>query len=107
MEEVVRRIETQVASDFAPVNGLCLHVGRYHGKMLRPVLVLLSAMAADPSIVRPTDAHPYPPDIEDVTIRTNSARVLESEDFTDKLYEKIEKYCIAIDKVVTRILNEE
>lgn len=57
LEEVVRRIETQVASDFAPVNGLCLHVGRYHGKMLRPVLVLLSAMAADPSIVRPTDAH--------------------------------------------------
>ena len=58
-------------------------------------------------LVRPTDAHPYPPDIEDVTVRTHSARVLENEDFTDQLYEKLEKYCIAIDNVVSRILNEE
>ena len=57
LEEVVRRVETQVASDFAPVNSLCLHVGRYHGKMLRPLLVLLSGLAVDPSMLRPKDAH--------------------------------------------------
>jgi octaprenyl-diphosphate synthase len=57
LDEVVRRIETQVVSDFAPVNTLCLHVGRYHGKMLRPLLVLLSGMAVEPTLSRPTDAH--------------------------------------------------
>ena len=57
LEEVVRLIETQVVSDFAPVNSLCLHVGRYHGKMLRPMLVMLSGMSADPSLTRPTQAH--------------------------------------------------
>ena len=57
LEEVVRSIETQVVSDFAPVNALCLHVGRYHGKMLRPLLVMLSGMAADSSLARPSEAH--------------------------------------------------
>jgi octaprenyl-diphosphate synthase len=57
LEEVIRSIETHVVSDFAPVNALCLHVGRYHGKMLRPLLVMLSGMAADSSLARPSEAH--------------------------------------------------
>ncbi|HCA38766.1 MAG TPA: polyprenyl synthetase family protein [Phycisphaerales bacterium] len=45
LEEVSRIFETQLASEFPPVNTLSVHVARYRGKMLRPILVLLSGLA--------------------------------------------------------------
>ena len=45
LEEVSTIFDLQLASEFSPVNNLCLHVGRYRGKMLRPMLVLLSGGA--------------------------------------------------------------
>ncbi len=47
LDEVSRAFDQQLASEFSPVNTLCIHVGRYRGKMLRPSLVLLSGMAID------------------------------------------------------------
>jgi octaprenyl-diphosphate synthase len=47
LEEVSRIFETQLASEFPPVNTLSIHVARYRGKMLRPMLVLLSGLAVD------------------------------------------------------------
>lgn len=45
---VVRRFDAQLASDLPPVRALCAHVERYRGKMLRPTLVFLGAMAGRP-----------------------------------------------------------
>ncbi len=45
LEEVACVFDRQLASDFPPVNTLAVHVGRYRGKMLRPILVLLSGAA--------------------------------------------------------------
>lgn len=45
LDEVSRIFERQLASDFSPVNTLSVHVAKYHGKMLRPILVLLSGLA--------------------------------------------------------------
>ncbi len=45
LEQVGVVFERQLASDLSAVNGLCLHVERYRGKMLRPTLVLLSGLA--------------------------------------------------------------
>ena len=44
--------------------------------------------------------------LQDVTVRTNSARVLESENFTDEVFEKLHNYCAAIDSAVSRIVTE-
>lgn len=49
LEEVSRIFESQLASEFPPVNTLSVHVARYRGKMLRPTLVLLSGLAVDES----------------------------------------------------------
>ncbi|MCA9286582.1 MAG: polyprenyl synthetase family protein [Phycisphaerales bacterium] len=38
--------DRQLASDMPAVNGLCRHVERYRGKMLRPTLVLLCGLAS-------------------------------------------------------------
>jgi octaprenyl-diphosphate synthase len=46
LEEVSVIFEQQLASDMSAVNSLCMHVERFRGKMLRPTLVLLSALAA-------------------------------------------------------------
>jgi octaprenyl-diphosphate synthase len=46
LEEVVVIFERQLASELSAVNGLCMHIERYRGKMLRPTLVLLSGLAA-------------------------------------------------------------
>jgi octaprenyl-diphosphate synthase len=46
--EVERRFTDHARSDLAVVNELCGHVERYRGKMLRPILVLLSGLAAHP-----------------------------------------------------------
>ena len=47
LDEVSRIFESQLASDFSPVNTLSVHVSRYRGKMLRPILVLLSGLSLD------------------------------------------------------------
>lgn len=48
LERVSARFDEQLASDLPPVANLVEHVERYRGKMLRPTLVLLSALASDP-----------------------------------------------------------
>lgn len=47
LDEVSRIFESQLASEFSSVNALSVHVGRYRGKMLRPILVLLSGLAVE------------------------------------------------------------
>ena len=47
------RFETELRSDLESVNALVRHVGRFRGKMLRPMLVLLSGRACGSL----TDAH--------------------------------------------------
>ena len=49
LERVRERFDRQLRSDLPPVMRLCEHVERYRGKMLRPVLVLASGMAASAS----------------------------------------------------------
>lgn len=44
--EVEAAFDRQLESDFPAVNELCRHVERYRGKRLRPVLTLLSGLAA-------------------------------------------------------------
>lgn len=48
LDRVQSRFAEQLRSDLPVVNELCGHVERYRGKMLRPVLVLLSGLAAHP-----------------------------------------------------------
>lgn len=48
LARVERRFDEQLRSDLPPVARLVEHVERYRGKMLRPVLVLVSGMAAAP-----------------------------------------------------------
>lgn len=57
LSRVEARFEQQLASDLAPVQRLCRHVERYHGKMIRPVLAILSGLATDPRAVAPADEH--------------------------------------------------
>jgi octaprenyl-diphosphate synthase len=59
---VERVFDGALRSDLPPVQRLVEHVETYRGKMLRPQLVILSAMAAPPSDLAPgssclTDAH--------------------------------------------------
>lgn len=42
--------DRQLESDIPPVSDLCRHIERYRGKMLRPTLVLLCGLAAQPDI---------------------------------------------------------
>ncbi len=46
LDEITLIFERQLASELSAVNGLCLHIEQYRGKMLRPTLVLLSGLAA-------------------------------------------------------------
>ena len=46
LDEVALIFERQLASELSAVNGLCLHIEQYRGKMLRPTLVLLSGLVA-------------------------------------------------------------
>lgn len=46
LARVQRRLRDQVRSDLPPVRELCAHVERYHGKMLRPSMVLLCGLAS-------------------------------------------------------------
>ena len=55
--EVRRRFAEELVSDINSVNRLVEHVQRYHGKMLRPMLVLMSAMAIRPQRERTDPRH--------------------------------------------------
>ncbi|HLO42542.1 MAG TPA: polyprenyl synthetase family protein [Phycisphaerales bacterium] len=66
MDRVRGRFDDQLASELPPVHRLVQHVEHYRGKMLRPMLVLASGLAAHPlAIVTPaaelskllTDSH--------------------------------------------------
>jgi octaprenyl-diphosphate synthase len=48
MALVETRMQQQLTSDLPPVQRLCRHVERYHGKMIRPALAMLSALASAP-----------------------------------------------------------
>lgn len=48
LSRVRERFERQLDSDLPPVAALCAHIERFRGKMLRPRLVILSALAANP-----------------------------------------------------------
>src|SRR5262249_27067795 len=50
--DVQRVFNRQLDTDLPPVRDLVHHVERYRGKMLRPVLVLVSGMAAHPAAAR-------------------------------------------------------
>jgi octaprenyl-diphosphate synthase len=45
LQQVENRFDTELASELACVNTLVLHVSRFRGKMLRPLLVLLAGKA--------------------------------------------------------------
>jgi len=48
LARVEARFSAELLSDLACVNDLVAHVERYRGKMLRPTLVLVTALAVDP-----------------------------------------------------------
>src|SRR5215210_6298881 len=54
LEAVERLFHEELSSDLACVNTLVKHVSRFRGKMLRPMLVLLSGRATGTEL---TDAH--------------------------------------------------
>lgn len=43
--------------------------------------------------------------VQDVTVRNHAARVLESDQFTEKLYDKLDRYFAAIATEVSRIVE--
>ncbi|MFP4144494.1 MAG: polyprenyl synthetase family protein [Phycisphaeraceae bacterium] len=57
LADVEARFAAELRSDLECVNQLAAHVERYRGKMLRPMLVLVSAMATAPQRDRPSEAH--------------------------------------------------
>lgn len=57
LDRVRARFDAELASEILPVERLCAHVERYRGKMLRPTLVILCGLAADPALERAGDEH--------------------------------------------------
>ena len=57
-------------------------------------------------ITRPSSLSPGENFVKDVTIRHHAAQVLDSEQFTSNLYEKLSQYLEVIDASVLRILSE-
>jgi hypothetical protein len=58
-------------------------------------------------LVRPINGEP--PDVralEDVTLRTQAARILETDTFTDKVFQQLLDYCQAIEGAVNKITSE-
>ncbi len=58
-------------------------------------------------LVRPINGEP--PDeraLEDVTLRTQAARILETDTFTEKVFEQLLEYCKAIEGAVNKIASE-
>jgi hypothetical protein len=59
------------------------------------------------NLLRPINGEP--PDlraIEDVTVRTQVARILDTENFTESLFERLAEYSRTIDEAVGRITTE-
>ncbi|MGD9690025.1 MAG: polyprenyl synthetase family protein [Phycisphaerales bacterium] len=58
LARVEERIKAQLASELPPVQALSRQVERYHGKMVRPMVAMLSGLAVDASAsVEPDEAH--------------------------------------------------
>jgi hypothetical protein len=58
-------------------------------------------------LVRPINGEP--PDVralEDVTLRTQAARILETETFTENVFQQLSEYCSAIEGAVNKIASE-
>jgi hypothetical protein len=58
-------------------------------------------------LVRPINGEP--PDeraLEDVTLRTQAARILKTDTFTEKVFEQLLDYCKAIEASVNKIASE-
>jgi len=53
LARVEARFDAQLVSELEPVNVLCRHIEQYRGKMLRPTLVLLAGMTANPGAQQP------------------------------------------------------
>ncbi len=56
LADVEVRFAAELISDLPCVNGLATHIERYRGKMLRPTLVLVSALASSPRADSPLEA---------------------------------------------------
>jgi len=50
LARVESRFDSQLLSELETVNTLCKHIERYRGKMLRPTLVFLAGMTANPDM---------------------------------------------------------
>lgn len=57
LQEVERLFAAELHSDLPCVNTLVDHIEQYRGKMLRPMLVLVTGMACSPDRLELTDAH--------------------------------------------------
>ena len=57
LADIESRFSAELLSDLPCVNSLVAHVERYRGKMLRPMLVLVSGMASSPDFRGLTDPH--------------------------------------------------
>lgn len=55
---VEQRMQRELRSDLPPVQRLCKHVSNYHGKMIRPALVFLSALACRADAATSTQVDP-------------------------------------------------
>ena len=58
-------------------------------------------------LVRPTETEAFAAGVEDVTVRSHVKAVLDSEAYTDQLYQKLAEYCDAINDSVSRIVEGE
>jgi len=56
-------------------------------------------------MVRPTISGGVDAEVEDISVRDTTARVLKSEEFMAELYQKLKQYCTAIDEAVSRIIQ--
>ena len=56
-------------------------------------------------LVEPSDGQPINDDVEDLTVRIRAAGVLQSDLFTEELYDKLERYCASINADVSRIMT--
>jgi hypothetical protein len=56
-------------------------------------------------LVQPLRSGVFPTDVEDLTVRNHVAAVLESENYTEQLCEKLEAHCQAIKAEVSRIVS--
>lgn len=56
-------------------------------------------------LVQPLRTGVFPTDVQDVTVRNHTAAVLESEQYSDQLWEKLEAHCVGVKNDVTRIVS--